>query len=123
SCTTVVRLPASITVKANRRINHHPYAVTAHSNTISNRPVRIRSVATSVIVKPMSALLTNEEGVGSADREEEEEPAQEQEEEEEDPQEEQQPSETEEQEAANGLLAWSRAAANQQQAQAVLMQG
>jgi len=25
--------------------------------------------------------------------------------------------------AANGLLAWSRAAANQQQAQAVLMQG
>ncbi|KAH8342147.1 hypothetical protein KR074_000510 [Drosophila pseudoananassae] len=149
--TTVVRLaaevaagkqlPASLTIKTNRRYGasqghhvaqnqHHPYAVTANSNTIINRPVRIRSVATSVIVAPISSVPTNaedaDEGEMETDDPEAEEPHAEEEEELEMEQEELE--EEEQVAAANGLLAWSRAAASQHQqqqqaAQAVLMQG
>ncbi|KAH8271292.1 hypothetical protein KR018_005823 [Drosophila ironensis] len=154
--TTVVRLaaevaagkhlPASLTIKTNRRYGqghsqgqqhhqHHPYAVTANSNTISNRLVRIRSVATSVIVAPKASVPTSADDAGEmeAHQEEEEEEDLVEEDEEEDTEEELEKLEEEEDEeqvaAANGLLAWSRAAANRrqqqqlQQAQAVLMQG
>ncbi|KAH8337130.1 hypothetical protein KR059_000948 [Drosophila kikkawai] len=134
--TTVVRLaaevaagkqlPASLTIKTNKRYGGgqvHPYAVTANSNTISNRPVRIRSVATSVIVAPISSMSQAEQ------EEDEEEEDQDQAEDEEEQLAEATDQEEEQVAAANGLLAWSRAAASQhqqqqqQQAQAVLMQG
>ncbi|SPP80439.1 Hypothetical predicted protein [Drosophila guanche] len=126
------QLPAALTIKTNRRYggqaqahhhhhhnhhqnqnqnpnrhqsHHHPYGVTANSNTICNRPVRIRSVATSVIVAPISSTSnpTNADGVerGGAGLGESGSEA-----------------DSEEQvAAANGLLAWSRAAASQQQQQ------
>ncbi|KAH8330307.1 hypothetical protein KR067_000994 [Drosophila pandora] len=150
--TTVVRLaaevaagkqlPASLTIKTNRRYGasqghfvaqnqHHSYAVTANSNTIINRPVRIRSVATSVIVAPISSVPTNAEGAeeeGMETDDQEEPDAEEEEEEQEMEQEELEEEEEEQVAAANGLLAWSRAAASQHQqqqqaVQAVLMQG
>ncbi|KAH8354402.1 hypothetical protein KR084_009920 [Drosophila pseudotakahashii] len=151
--TTVVRLaaevaagkqlPSSLTIKTNRRYGgqvqqqQHPYAVTANSNTISNRPVRIRSVATSVIVAPIACTSTTtptqmeEEELEELEEEEaveEMELEMEAELEAAEDQEDQEALEDQEEAqvaAANGLLAWSRAAASQQQqqAQAVLMQG
>ncbi|KAH8288867.1 hypothetical protein KR054_011058 [Drosophila jambulina] len=144
--TTVVRLaaevaagkqlPASLTIKTNKRYGGgqvHPYAVTANSNTISNRPVRIRSVATSVIVAPISSMNQAEQEEDEDEEEEDQEEEQDQAEDEEERLAEATDQEEEQVAAANGLLAWSRAAASQhqhqqqqqqqQQAQAVLMQG
>ncbi|KAH8264599.1 hypothetical protein KR038_010611 [Drosophila bunnanda] len=139
--TTVVRLaaevaagkqlPASLTIKTNKRYGGgqvHPYAVTANSNTISNRPVRIRSVATSVIVAPISSMSpVKQEKIEEEEEDEYQEEDQDQAEDEEEQLEEAADQEEEQVAAANGLLAWSRAAASQhqqqQQAQAVLMQG
>ncbi|KAH8367463.1 hypothetical protein KR200_006604, partial [Drosophila serrata] len=142
--TTVVRLaaevaagkqlPASLTIKTNKRYGGgqvHPYAVTANSNTISNRPVRIRSVATSVIVAPISSMsqAEQEEDEGEEEEDEDQEEDQDQAEDVEEQLAEAADQEEEQVAAANGLLAWSRAAASQhqqqqqQQAQAVLMQG
>ncbi|KAH8243924.1 hypothetical protein KR032_011319 [Drosophila birchii] len=142
--TTVVRLaaevaagkqlPASLTIKTNKRYGGggqvHPYAVTANSNTISNRPVRIRSVATSVIVAPISSMSQAEQDEDEEEDEDDQEEDPDQAEDEEEQLAEATDQEEEQVAAANGLLAWSRAAASQhqqqqqqQQAQAVLMQG
>ncbi|KAI8046442.1 hypothetical protein M5D96_002650 [Drosophila gunungcola] len=98
------------------------------SNTISNRPVRIRSVATSVIVAPITCTATSTTTPTQTEEQAGEEMEEDLEDQEEEERQQQQQEALEDQEeaqvaAANGLLAWSRAAASQQQAQAVLMQG